>query len=164
MNPDTYAVKLRRWIDRAMVPALRWARDWLLYICAASQMADLTGIPVDEKAVETVRSHVRRQAHTGPKMFVCGSEHLREIKGGVRLCPGRRRQSRACPLELTSLNLPAPALHYHQCRDLRSSHPRPCNRMAAPHRLEQLEVTLDTLRQPLPHVHQRSRRIQHFGA
>jgi hypothetical protein len=62
MNPDTYAVKLRRWIDRAMVPALRWARDWLLYICAASQMADLTGIPVDEKAVDRYLGRERKRS------------------------------------------------------------------------------------------------------
>jgi hypothetical protein len=60
MDLDTLAVKLRRWIDRAMVPALRAAGDWLLYICAASQMADLSGLPVEEKTVERYLGRERR--------------------------------------------------------------------------------------------------------
>ncbi|SAK79821.1 hypothetical protein [Caballeronia ptereochthonis] len=61
MDLDMHAVKLRRWIDRAMVPALRGARDWLLYICAASQMADLTGMPVDGKTVDRYLGRERKR-------------------------------------------------------------------------------------------------------
>jgi hypothetical protein len=52
MNKHTHAVTLRRWMNRAALPVLRRAKHWLVYICAASQMADLSGMPVDEKAVD----------------------------------------------------------------------------------------------------------------
>jgi hypothetical protein len=43
---------LGRWMNRTGWPTLRCAKHWLLYICAASQMADPSCIPIDEKTVD----------------------------------------------------------------------------------------------------------------
>jgi hypothetical protein len=43
---------LERWMNRTGWPTLRRAKHWLLYICAASQMADPSCMPIDEKTVD----------------------------------------------------------------------------------------------------------------
>jgi hypothetical protein len=48
MNFQPYIARFSRSIRRSARPA--W--HWLLYICAASQMADLSCLPVDDKTVD----------------------------------------------------------------------------------------------------------------
>ncbi|WP_322057003.1 hypothetical protein [Paraburkholderia sp. J63] len=49
-------MRLVRWVERKFWPAsraaVRGAGAWLLYIWAASQMADPGGLPIDETTIE----------------------------------------------------------------------------------------------------------------